>query len=45
LPLEFPMASLSGLYLAAISLPVIVLGVWFNELIELTRNAASQLLG
>lgn len=45
LPLDFPLASLNGLYLTLIALPVLVLGIWFNELIESTRDIVSRLLG
>jgi NADH-quinone oxidoreductase subunit N len=44
LPVEVPMASLPGAFLAAVALPVAVFGVWFNDLRELTLAAASRFL-
>jgi NADH-quinone oxidoreductase subunit N len=44
LPLDFSLASLSGAYVVAVTAPVLVLGIWFNELIQLGGDAAAQLL-
>lgn len=44
LPVEVPLASLSGAFLVALALPVAVFGVWFNDLREMTLAAASQFL-
>jgi NADH-quinone oxidoreductase subunit N len=44
LPVEFPLASLPGAYIVAVTLPVLVLGIWFNELIRLAGDATRNLL-
>lgn len=43
LPAEFPMVSVRGAFLAAITLPVLVLGIWWNDLNVLARHAAERL--
>ena len=44
LPVSLPLSSVAGVYLVAVTLPVLVLGLWGNGLIEWARAAASHLL-
>lgn len=43
LPVEFPMVSPRGAYLAVVVLPVLLLGIWWDGLNQLARAATSQL--
>jgi len=43
-PSEFSLVSLPGAYVVLITLPVLALGFWFNDLLELARSAAAHLL-
>ncbi len=38
-----PLASVPGAYLVIVTAPIVVLGVWWNDLFMLARSAASQL--
>lgn len=44
LPVQFSMISLAGVYVALVSLPVVVLGIWMNSLLEWSRAAAAGLV-
>ncbi|MGC4002945.1 MAG: hypothetical protein QM811_07360 [Pirellulales bacterium] len=44
-PAVFPMLSARGIYLALVTIPVLGLGLFFNELLVLTRSVAATLLG
>jgi NADH-quinone oxidoreductase subunit N len=43
-PFSFPLVSFAGAYVVAISLPVLLLGIWWNDLYRWAHTAASQLL-
>jgi NADH-quinone oxidoreductase subunit N len=43
-PFSFPLLSFPGAYVVAISLPVLLLGIWWNDLYQWAHRAASQLL-
>jgi NADH-quinone oxidoreductase subunit N len=43
-PFSFPLVSFAGAYVVAISLPVLLLGIWWNDLYQWAHKAASQLL-
>jgi NADH-quinone oxidoreductase subunit N len=43
-PFSFPLVSFPGAYVVAISLPVLLLGIWWNDLYVWAHRAASQLL-
>jgi NADH-quinone oxidoreductase subunit N len=43
-PFTFPLVSFPGAYVVAITLPVLLLGLWWNDLYEWAHRAASQLL-
>jgi NADH-quinone oxidoreductase subunit N len=43
-PFSFPLLSFPGAYVVAISLPVLLLGIWWNDLYQWAHKAASQLL-
>jgi NADH-quinone oxidoreductase subunit N len=43
-PFSFPLVSFPGAYVVAITLPVLLLGLWWNDLYEWAHRAASQLL-
>ena len=43
-PFSFPLVSFPGAYVVAISLPVLLLGIWWNDLYLWAHQAASQLL-
>ncbi len=42
---SFPLVSFPGAYVVAISLPVLLLGIWWNDLYDWASRAAMQLLG
>ncbi len=44
-PFSFPLVSFPGAYVVAISLPVLLLGFWWDELFQWATSAARQLLG
>jgi NADH-quinone oxidoreductase subunit N len=44
LPAELPLASIRGAYLVVVTAPVLVLGIWWNELNLWARTAAAHLL-
>jgi NADH-quinone oxidoreductase subunit N len=43
-PFSFPLVSFPGAYVVAITLPVLLLGIWWGDLYEWAHRAASQLL-
>lgn len=44
-PFSFPLVSFPGAYVVAITLPVLLLGIWWNDLYYWAYRAAQQLLG
>jgi NADH-quinone oxidoreductase subunit N len=44
LPVEFSLASLPGAFLVAVTIPILVLGIWWNDLNEWTRSVAGSFL-
>jgi NADH-quinone oxidoreductase subunit N len=44
-PISFPLVSFPGAYVVAISLPVLLLGIWWGDLYDWAYTAARQLLG
>jgi NADH-quinone oxidoreductase subunit N len=43
-PFSFPLVSFPGAYVVAITLPVLLLGIWWGDLYEWAHRAASHLL-
>jgi NADH-quinone oxidoreductase subunit N len=43
-PFSFPLVSLRGAYIAAVSLPVLLFGVWWGDLYQLAHRATAHLL-
>ncbi len=43
-PFSFPLVSLRGAYVAAVSLPVLALGIWWNDVYEWAQHATTNLL-
>ncbi len=43
LPIEFPMVSMRGAFLAVVVLPVLLLGIWWDGLNQLARAATEKL--
>jgi NADH-quinone oxidoreductase subunit N len=43
-PFSFPLVSLHGAYVAAVTLPVLLLGIWWNDLYVWAQHAAVNLL-
>jgi hypothetical protein len=44
-PFSFPLVSFPGVYVVAISLPLLLLFIWWGDLYDWAFRAASQLLG
>ena len=43
-PIAFPLVSLPGAYIVAVSAPVLFLGIWWNNLYTLAQSATAHLL-
>ena len=43
-PFSFPLVSLSGAYIVAVSVPVLLLGIWWNDLYSVAHSATAHLL-
>ncbi len=43
-PFSFPLVSLHGAFIAAVSLPVLALGIWWNDLYQWAQHATMNLL-
>ncbi len=43
-PFSFPMVSLRGAYIAAVSLPVLLLGIWWGDVYQWAQRATAHLL-
>jgi len=44
-PFSFPLISFPGVYVIAVTLPVLLLGIWWDDLVQWSSSAARQLLG